>query len=95
MSDEDVLAAIRTNHLKANIASYEAGQEGAVVRWEDAWLDPGGTIFGPGPYAKVPIDFGDPGWNIVIRVYPPERLRERLAARWRPIRPVQAEDASQ
>lgn len=85
LTDADVLAAIRARHLKANIAGHEQSAR-SVVHWEKAWVDPGGTIFGPGPYAKVPISFidEDDGWSIVVRVYPPERLRKRLAKQWRP-----------
>ena len=73
MTDREVIEAIRANHLKANIDAHERGETGAVVRWDRAWLDRGGTIFGAGPYAKVPIEFEDD--EIVVRVYPPERLR--------------------
>ena len=54
MTDAEVLAAIQANHLKANISSYEEGMDGAVIHWDQAWIDPG---FGgdSGPYAKVPI----------------------------------------
>jgi hypothetical protein len=80
MTDADVLAAIRANHIKANIAHYEAGQERAVIHWDRAWLDGvGGSI-----YAKVPIT--SPEWGdddeIVVRVRPPARLLSRIAARW-------------
>ena len=79
MDDRDVLAAIRANHLKANISGYEAGD--CPIHWDRAWIDPGGTIFGPGPYAKVPVTLMDDD-EIVIRVYPPARLRKRLAKLW-------------
>lgn len=92
MSDADVVAAIKANHLKANISGYEAGIDGAVIHWDRAWIDPG---FGgdSGPYAKVPITLHwDPPIlaagmtfdtdEIVVRVYPPERLRRRLAKEW-------------
>jgi hypothetical protein len=83
VTDAEVLAAIRANHLKANIAYHESGESEGTPRWDKAWVDPGGVLWGPGPYAKVPIDFGDPNWNIVVRVYPPERLRKRLAGAWK------------
>lgn len=87
MTDAEVIAAIRANHLKANIRSPY------YVRhyWDRAWLDPGGTIFGDGPYVKLPVDwrrydFGDPRGDetdeVVIRVYAPARLRRRLAKLW-------------
>lgn len=83
MNDAEVLAAIQATHLRANIAGYEARAD-AEVHWEQAWIDPGGVLWGPGPYAKVPITFKDegPAWDVVIRVYPPERLRKRLAKQW-------------
>lgn len=54
-----IVAAIRANHLKANIDEHEgnpfAPKQTSEIHWEKAWVDPGGTIFGPGPYLKVPI----------------------------------------
>lgn len=70
------LDEIRNNHLKANVSYYE-DDPNATVHWDRAWIDPGGTIFGAGPYAKVPITLPE-GDEIVIRVYPPARLRRRL-----------------
>lgn len=80
-AERKALAAIRATHLQANIGGHERGMTGGVPQWDAAWLDPGGVIWGPGPYAKVPIHFpeGGSGWDIVVRVYPPERLRKRLA----------------
>jgi hypothetical protein len=52
MTDAEVIAAIRARHLKANIAEFE--RAGFEMQWELAYLDPGGTIFGPGPYVKLP-----------------------------------------
>lgn len=52
MTDAEVIAAIRAKHLKANIANFEA--DGFEMQWDKAYLDPGGTIFGPGPYVKLP-----------------------------------------
>lgn len=76
-----IVAAIRAHHLKANILGHE--QAGNAIHWDRAWVDPGGTIFGNGPYAKVPVTFHDappgPENEIVIRVYAPERLRRKLA----------------
>jgi hypothetical protein len=81
MTDADVIAAIRANHLKANIAGFETAPD-CVVLWDEATVDPGGTVFGPGPYLHVPI-VGCCAC-IVVRVYPPARLRRRLAKLWTP-----------
>jgi len=88
MSDAEVVAAIRHNHLKANISEFEDHPEMGTLHWDKAWLDPGGTVFGLGPYVKLPITM-NPEWygckdEIVIRVYAPERLRKRLARDWEP-----------
>lgn len=89
MNDAEVIAAIRARHLKANISGYEEGRiDNPVLHWEQAWLDPGGTAyFGPGPYVKLPItlrhDDGTHMDDIVIRVYPPKRLQERIAKHWK------------
>lgn len=72
MTDAEVIAAIRKCHLKANIADYEHD----TVWWAGATVDRGGTIFGPGPYLKVPVT--NQGITITIRVYPPARLRRKL-----------------
>ena len=84
MTDQEVIAAIRQNHLKANI------RDTAYVRhhWDEAWVDPGGTIFGAGPYVKLPVDWlirdgSDETERVVIRVYAPARLRRRLVQKWR------------
>lgn len=60
MTAADVIAAIRAKHLKANIAKFEddPGLWG-TPDWDRAHVDPGGTIFGPGPYLKVPIVGGE------------------------------------
>ena len=78
MSSQEVIAAIRANHLKANVSNHPA----SALLWHKAWVERGGTIFGPGPYLHVPVDWE--GERIVIRVYPPERLRRKLAKAWRP-----------
>lgn len=82
MTDRDVIAAIRANHLKANIATCECDPKcwGRPL-WSKAWVDRGGTIFGPGPYLHVPIRGGDRD-GTVQRVYAPARLRRRLARSW-------------
>lgn len=82
MTAADVIAAIRANHLKANIAQFEADPDyWGRPDWERAWVDPGGSIFGPGPYVKVPIVGGDHD-GTVHRVYAPARLRRQLARKW-------------
>lgn len=76
MTDLEVIAAIKANHLKVNVTFiYDVGGR---LDWGRAWVDPGNTLFGLGPYAKVPTTHDD----TVIRVYPPERLRKKLAAQW-------------
>ncbi len=75
MTDAEVIAAIQKCHLKANIQHVPSSRQ----RWSQAWLDLGGTIFGPGPYVKLPVGSGDA--RVVIRVYPPARLRRQLAKR--------------
>jgi hypothetical protein len=82
-TDADVVAAIRANHLQANIS------DSCYVRhhWDEAWVDPGGTIFGPGPYVHLPVDLlmrqgSSETERVVIRVYAPARLRRKLAAMW-------------
>lgn len=83
MTDAETVAAIRAKHLKANISGYEKGVDNPIIHWDKAWIDPGGAVFGSGPYAKVPITlrWEDGAYmdELVIRVYPPERLRKRLA----------------
>lgn len=104
LTDADVIAAIRANHLRANIGRFEdcpdttvhwdATEEKPLILDNGEWLyvtvDPGGTIFGPGPYIKVPVTGN--GWDGTRhRVYAPERLRKRLAARWQrtPVAPTE------
>ncbi len=82
MTDADVIAAIRKMHLKANIAEIER-DPACTVHWNQATVDIGGTIFGPGPYLHVPIS--GQGWDGTRRrVYPPARLQRRLTKRWQP-----------
>lgn len=76
MTDIDVINAIRRCHLQANISEWPEEQQ----HWNLAWVDPGGSIFGDGPYVKLPV--GDDADGIVIRVYAPARLHRRLAAQW-------------
>lgn len=85
MTDADVIAAIRKTHLKANI------DHACYVRhyWKQAWVDPGGTIFGSGPYVKLPVDLLERDGSkktcrVTIRVYAPARLRKQLAKKWLP-----------
>lgn len=78
----EVVAAIRRSHLKANIDQFEK-EKTATVHWNRAWIDPGGTIFGPGPYLKVPVTSKAFGGSTLCRVYAPARLQRRLAAAWK------------
>ncbi len=51
-----------------------------LARLTDAFLDRGGVLFGSGPYLHVRVrGEGEERW---VRVYPPERLRRRLAVQW-------------
>jgi hypothetical protein len=87
LTNIDVIAAIRTNHLKANIDHFEREPEKlGRPNWSKAFVDPGGSIFGPGPYLKVPIVGGEWG-GTTQRVYAPARLRRRLAERWIYVKP--------
>ncbi len=56
------------------------------IRWDLATVDPGGTVFGQGPYLKVPVHCraceAEHGRH---RVYAPERLRKQLAKQWRQV----------
>lgn len=80
MSRQEIIAAIRANHLKANIDKFDRDPAfWGAPQWDKAWVDDGGTIFGPGPYLHVPIVGGDFD-GTVQRVYPPARLRRRLVA---------------
>lgn len=97
MTDAEVVAAIRRQHLKANINDpFIVSQD-----WDAATVDAGGTVFGAGPYVKLPVEFRTTHFTFrdgicekahegrdtaVIRVYAPERLRRRLARDWRPDR---------
>jgi hypothetical protein len=90
MSDAEIVAAIRAHHLKANIGWVESlgrdpvhsGGMPITIHWDRAWVDKGGTVFGEGPYLHVPITgyWGD-NEETVHRVYPPARLRRKLARR--------------
>lgn len=84
MTDADVIAAIRAKHLKANIGWCER-KRNITIHWNRAWVDKGGTIFGDGPYLHVPItNYWGTQEETVHRVYPPARLRRRLARLWEP-----------
>ena len=86
MTDTEVIVAIRKNHLRANIAEFDDNPERAILHWDRAWIDPGGTIFGEGPYVKLPLTYNAEWYGIkeeiTIRVYAPERLRKRLIRCW-------------
>jgi hypothetical protein len=83
MTDAEVIAVIRVTHTWSNI------KDPLFVRhyWDKATLDPGGTIFGPGPYVHLPVDYianrqtGETE-RLVIRVYPSERVRRTLERLW-------------
>lgn len=77
-----MIDAIRKKHRRNNIGVWERHPERGTIRWERAFVDGGGTIFGPGPYLHVPITM-NPDWygcedEIAVRVYPRERLRKNL-----------------
>jgi hypothetical protein len=75
MTKAEVIAAIVANHLKANIDHFEREPErwGRPV-WERAWLDGCPACY----YLHVPIEGGE--WDgTQQRVYPPARLRRKLA----------------
>jgi hypothetical protein len=80
VTDAEVIAAIRQRHLKANIAECE--RLGLRICWDRATVDPGGTVFGHGPYLKVPVQERHED-EYVIRVHAPARLRRRLAREWK------------
>lgn len=82
MTDVEVIAAIRRQHLKANIENH------CYVRhyWKLAWLDVGG-VFCEGPYVHLPVDWlvrkgSRQTERVTIRVFAPARLRRRLARKW-------------
>jgi hypothetical protein len=88
MTDADVITAIRHCHLKANIRNPYYVRH----HWKLAWVDPGGTLWGDGPYVKLPVDWlwkkGSKRTDrVTIRVYAPARLRRRIARRWKPAKP--------
>lgn len=78
--DRDIVRAVRANHLRANIAQYEDGAPGCVYRlhWRIAFVDG----LGHAPYVHLPVSITEPNGpkndRIVIRVYPPKRLADRL-----------------
>lgn len=74
MTDAEVIAAIRAHHLQGNLRDY------AVQHWNEATVESGGIIFGPGPYLQLPVEHE--GEEVMVRVYPPARLRRRLAKAW-------------
>lgn len=84
LSDVEVIAAIRAMHLKSGIAAWEDRPD--LQHWDRASLDPGGTIFGPGPYVKLPVSLlgplGEVCDEVTIRVFPPKHLQRRLSRQW-------------
>lgn len=93
MTDADVVAAIRGNHTRANIGWIEkqgrhpkhpANGQAITIHWNRAWVDRGGTLFGPGPYLHVPITgYWATQEETVHRVYAPARTQLRLARLWK------------
>jgi hypothetical protein len=83
VTTQDVIAAIRADHLKANVSHHEFHQGiiPCVIHWDRASVDRGGTIFGLGPYLHVPVacSYFDADEETVIRVYPTARLRRKLS----------------
>lgn len=80
--DAKIIALIRADHLKANIGHFERDTKSSILHWDEAWIDPGGTIFGPpgAPYLKVPVTsrlFSDED-KLPRRVYATARLRRKL-----------------
>ena len=72
MTDAEIIAAIRKMHLTIDVPPD------AVLDWERATVDPGGTFFGPGLYLHVPVTTCD-GDRLVVRANAPKRIRKRLA----------------
>ena len=89
LTNQEVVDVIHADHLQANIDCYEGHPERGAIQWDRAWVDRGGTIFGPGPYLHVPIilteEWGGPD-EIQTRVYAPARLQRRLAEEWENMR---------
>jgi hypothetical protein len=78
MTKNEVIAAIRRTHLKANIDEFERRpREWGKPLWSEAWIDGGNEWI----YLHVPIRGGEWG-GTVQRVFPPAALRRRLAAVW-------------
>jgi len=82
MTDTEIIEIVRAHHLRANIGDPVYRHP----RWHEAWVDPGGGIFGPGPYVHLPIDLlvsraGEATERVVIRVYPDARGRRLLRRR--------------
>ena len=84
MTDADVIREVKRRHLKANIDQFERDKD-AVIHWDRAWVDPGGTIpFGEGPYLKVPVTRAHGSDETVHRVYPPMAILRRIQRHWTP-----------
>lgn len=80
--DAEIIALIRASHLKANIGCVERDKVSSIIHWDEAWVDPGGSIFGPpgAPYLKVPVTsrlFSDTD-KLPRRVYATARVRRQL-----------------
>src|SRR4051812_32429527 len=92
-----VIAAIRANHLKANIGwiedkgpkpRHKTGRR-IFVHWGRAWIDGGNAWI----YLHVPITGYYGGEEETTqRIYPPARLRRKLAAQfWKAYKPPSAD----
>lgn len=76
VTDQEIIDAIRQNHLKANITEHEA-DETATIHWDRATVDRSG-VFDSAPYLHVPVTLHDD--ECVVRVYAPAWMKPRLMA---------------
>ncbi len=86
MTDDDIVALIRAQHLKGEVGFYEAHPRWFSVEWADAYVDG----LGGAPYLHVPIAprsavgesyVGSKREGVVIRVRPTARLAKKLLAK--------------
>jgi hypothetical protein len=80
MTDQEVIEAVQLNALE-----WRHMVAGQIVweRWEEATVDPGGSLWGPGPYVKLPVDvvYEDGTEDLItVRVHPREWIRRILAS---------------
>jgi len=88
MGETQIIAAIRANHLKANIGWIEdkgrrprhsTTRRPITIHWDRAWLDGGGAS--GWYYLHVPITgYWGGDEETTHRVYPPARLRRKFAS---------------